>query len=759
MSTLLRGSQLDAWLDQIDDAVAQNDAADIAPELKSSMLRDMLAAQVCAPDELGALYRLQRLWCIAGEVQRALALMDEYVPGVLETLEAEERASAEVNTVFWRIEAWCFTGDAEKIAASLTEGTRILLTRPNQGNWLAAWNMLVSTAEQYKLWGLMRQFAQDRLKAEHAAEHRHQWRTFDAAMMQLTLCRSFKGEGLEAEASEAAQVAIDTLSQAGEQEDVGFSDWMNLGHALVWIRPGVIPQILAYARIFMPSDRAPGNQRDAEVQIARLEARMHYHQGELDKAITRAHDGRYSLTGDSDDGFSALLLRWLLEAGREDEAAVLALESADGQRPGSQEEALQLALDRVDVSPNIHWHLILAGAALREEQQWACGDQEPQLFYQHHMAQARAMDASHPTLLTHEIERLLEQEDQPERALPLMEQLVSLQDFPLYHYVLASLLGARAKVHGLDKTLSMPFIRAGAAEWNYNTGCGLDDVFEKFLVEPSDELSARIYDLEGRYYEAGLQRFEAFFASGKGHFRDADIHVYSMLCNNLGIYYRRRVSGSNKAADIENALALHRKGIATSPFAEHHDSIFWCYVDLGDDEKIVEAAEELWHFSSAYGYGRHSPPNYFNKVAASLSRLDRDIEIGIWLERLDNWFASQDVEDQQECEQDYRFCGAYLLLKMCWEQADDVMVRLERDYAEFEKYMDAEPGIANNIGIIYKSNNRLDEAMHHYKRALKSATERGYQDTIDFARANIEEVEAMGMEKTSSEKPWWKFWG
>jgi hypothetical protein len=114
---------------------------------------------------------------------------------------------------------------------------------------------------------------------------------------------------------------------------------------------------------------------------------------------------------------------------------------------------------------------------------------------------------------------------------------------------------------------------------------------------PPDEVCEPLVQ---RYYEEGLARFEAFWASGQGMYKDAHLHVYSMLCNNLAIKYRMQQR-------YDEAAALHHKGLSSSPFAEHHDGLLWCAIGKDDRAGIVTAAEQLWHFSQDYGYSRHAP--------------------------------------------------------------------------------------------------------------------------------------------------------
>jgi hypothetical protein len=149
-----------------------------------------------------------------------------------------------------------------------------------------------------------------------------------------------------------------------------------------------------------------------------------------------------------------------------------------------------------------------------------------------------------------------------------------------------------------------------------------------------------------RYYEEGLARFEHFWATGQGRFKDGDLHVYSMLCNNLAIKYRFMDR-------YDEAAELHHKGLGSSPFAEHHNGLLWCAVGKDDDAQTVVEAERLWHFAQEHGYSRHEPTRYFSTVALSLYKLNRDDEISIWMERLDQWFHDLDEDEQRDVRRNY----------------------------------------------------------------------------------------------------------
>ena len=97
----------------------------------------------------------------------------------------------------------------------------------------------------------------------------------------------------------------------------------------------------------------------------------------------------------------------------------------------------------------------------------------------------------------------------------------------------------------------------------------------------------------------------------------------------------------------EEALALHRKGLGASPFAEHKDGAMKCLEQLERYPEFVEAAEQLWHFAQDHGYGRHDPSNYFGSVGWALRHLNRSAEIEIWLDRLRQTRQHLDDDDPE----------------------------------------------------------------------------------------------------------------
>lgn len=103
-----------------------------------------------------------------------------------------------------------------------------------------------------------------------------------------------------------------------------------------------------------------------------------------------------------------------------------------------------------------------------------------------------------------------------------------------------------------------------------------------------------------------------------------------MLCNNLGICY-------TDAGRYPEAIELHRRGIAASPFADHYASLLNALRGSGDHAPAIDTAEELLQFSIEHGFGDYSPNWHVRSIVKSLSTLERDDEILIWLERLVTW--------------------------------------------------------------------------------------------------------------------------
>jgi len=316
--------------------------------------------------------------------------------------------------------------------------------------------------------------------------------------------------------------------------------------------------------------------------------------------------------------------------------------------------------------------------------------------------------------------------------------------------LLQALWVSRVKVHGVARALQQPFAASPAAGWCYNLGVWLDFHLQQACgaSDDGDWPEQEIDALKARYYEAAVVHFDAFFATGEGWFRDGDVHVYSMLCNNLAIYYRWNLKQYDKA------IELHHKGLATSPFAEHHNGLVSCYSASERKAELIAAADQLWHYALDHGYGRHDPTDYFKRVCRALYELDRDNEIDIWLQRLDEWWNGLDRDEQAENEDDYLGTLLVMLRNLAWSQPADALARLTRVMPRVQA--NALPGVRRLAGNVYENTKHYEQAMALYQESLKMVRP---GDESDAEQAGYVRDDMASCKKAmAAGKPWWKLW-
>ena len=345
-----------------------------------------------------------------------------------------------------------------------------------------------------------------------------------------------------------------------------------------------------------------------------------------------------------------------------------------------------------------------------------------------------------------------------DKALPLLERSVGQHPELADTEKLPALWAARFAALPLEEALARPFPDSHGGHWCYGTGVLLDDENDlaplmggKKKMPPEEARES----LALRYYELGLQRFEHFWATSQGRFKDADLHIYSMLCNNLGIKYRF-------LDRYDEAAELHRRGLASSPFSEHHDGLLWCAIGKGDDTAIVAEAEQLWHFALENGYGRHNPFNYFSTVAYALYKLDRGAEISIWLERLDQWYEAMDDDDKASERRDYLAALMALLDFFSASHPELVLPRLRAHQEEVRALKDAY--VLRRLACAMEAYpEHLQESLDMHKESASYLKKDDDEDERRMSREGIERAERKLAESQTSTsnsnvKPWWKFW-
>ncbi|CAN7714479.1 hypothetical protein LJR066_005880 [Acidovorax sp. LjRoot66] len=762
-ATPLSGPLLDAYLDQAEALVeGEEDEEEETPQQegaaaqaqRTEALARMLGQQVLQPASLEVLYRIHSLWMQAGQPAMALQAIDTHAAALLQDLPPAERHDAQVGTGFSRTQALRSLPDQVPLLHQALEGMAQLLAQPLlQHQSDDAWEHLAGQAERSQHYGVWRRSVQARHALQVVQPGRAAFRAWDDAVLATRMAEAWAAEGDAAQAQQLVQQAMDHLRHAADGQDVDHNDWLKLGERLVVLDPSSIDTIAQQVPQRMPADLSRPRQRDVSVRRARLHAKALHRQGQLDAAIAQGLQGRFGLTDDQDDSFSALVLDWLVQAGRLDAAARLAYECISSERPTSAGHACRVALAQLAEHGtagrplDIYWHLALASAATIDGTEWAAHPQEPQAFAQHHLQEACKMDPAHPAIAAQQGLKRFEDGDHA-GALPLLES-AAREPFMAAPDVLQALWVCSAKVHGIAKALQRPFPASPAAGWCYNIGVWLDFSFQEACgIDDGDWPERDVDTLKARYYEAAVVHFDGFFATGEGWFRDADVHVYSMLCNNLGIYYRWALK------DYDKAIDLHHKGLATSPFAEHHNGLMSCYEAAERKPEFIAAADRLWHYALDHGYGRHDPTEYFKGVCHALYGLDRDNEIAIWLQRLDEWWAGLDQEDQAENEEDYLSTLLVMLRDLAWSQPADALARLEQ--AMPRTLASSLPGMRRVAGNVLEYAGQHERAMALYQESLKRVRpgEPDDQEQAGYARENMDRCK----KAMRAKNPWWKVW-
>jgi len=362
-------------------------------------------------------------------------------------------------------------------------------------------------------------------------------------------------------------------SHAPRQHENDFSSWLvcsrriqdfSIEHAMPFLYAGVA----WLAEHEKPKPQAPV-QVARKMEIAREHAKLCRTQGHNDEALRWAEQA-YLL----DDWFEFALdyLDWLVEAGRIDRAVPLALDAmlhhGDSQcRSDWRYRPARLALQQLDSDSDperrVLWPCMLAWWQISKRKRDWWHDDMPLPPVADCLQRACDIDPDHPLIaLITGMQYAFKQ--QWEQALPLLERGVAEQPEHASPDFVLSLLTARFSVLPVDAALARPFPESHGAAWCYRLHCALvDDLTPSFQEERenADEtplpplnrwrillrqhahhgssLQTRLRPLARRYGEAGLARFDAFFASGKGNDYIC-LPVYYALCDKLAIIRKQR---------------------------------------------------------------------------------------------------------------------------------------------------------------------------------------------------------------------------
>lgn len=753
-SSPLSASALEAFLDETEQALDQQYGSELAPALIQENLRCTLGRQQYRADTLASVRRLATLWSRAGAPDAALRVLDQDGPAVLAAVPGNEYDDSQLRLAFTRVEV-LGNSPAHGLAAA-AEAAYLLLRGPTRDAQSDdAWDYLGALASRAGLHELERRCADGRHAFQSAQPGRAPYRAYDKAWTGIWCGHSYAREGLADQARGAAADAIKAFDDAGPDQDLDLNDWLRLGDSLVTLMPDGVATIVERVHALTPAEAGLPLRRDIAIRIARLQARALYQQGALVQALETARAGRYALRGDRDDTFSAQVLEWLLEAGQHEAAAALAFESVFNERQVSADHACRVALAQLSgKSPSSpYWPLALAWASTVEETGWVVGREDPAGFFGRHLQLARADGVALPAIDAVEglclVDGAEDVDDQDyAKALPLLES--AARDPALAtSEVVSKVWLCRMRLHGVERALQMPFVDSACAGWCYNIGVHLLNDTHDRLVPGSAWPEQAVDALAARYYERGAAQFEHFFATGQGMYRDADIHAYSMLCNNLAIHYR------SEKSDYQGALALHLKGIDASSFAEHYNGVMKCFLALEDEARFIDAADQLWHYAADYGYSRHTPSYYIDDVAGCLHRQGRGREIPIWLQRLDEWWESQDDGERSEQGGQYWDALSVTLYYMGYSQQADALARLEAVLPDLRAA--GRPRATRIAANSLRRAGQHERALPLYQLALSQIVpgNQWHAQQHTYTLDDLEECKR----QIRAKRPWWKFWG
>ena len=764
----LQGDALYALLDQAQELLNnydEDDSTHISREERVAAATELMGQQSFAPANVLELERVHDFWLFLEQPQAANALLQQHRDAAVSGTDdlGTEEAALRLSLSDIQSRMGFDPEGARTLLAPTAQAIAQLPEEVDSDNYWHGWHWMASQLQAWQAaaTGLQLQREQERRNPDLAEDAAY----LDAILLARKAELAHKG-GSSSEAASLAQNAINTLRDAAADQHVDFDRWMTLADHVLPLAPQSLPALLMACeqQLSRQEDPPPSQAVKAhrQVRIVRLQAQACAQAGQIEAALQLAPQGHFGLTDDQGCPFSSQYLEWLVQAGRLDEAADLALENTLHARPVVAVTAYHLARQRIDTDParSITWALILAMGGIDEDMRQLLAQEEqaahPPEFY---MNMVRAAQPQHPVLAAIEGMKWA-QKRKMELALPLLEQSVGQHPEFADTDKLPALWAARFAVLPLEEALARPFPESHGGHWCYAAGVVLDDEDDLARLMggkkkvPSQEVRN---PLVVRYYEEGLRRFENFWATGQGRFKDADLHVYSMLCNNLAIKYRFM-------GRYDEAAALHQKGLDSSPFAEHQDGLLWCAIGKDDDAEIVAQAERLWHFSQEYGYGRHEPTTYFSTVALSLYKLDRDDEISIWMERLDQWFNDLDEDEQPDNRRNYLASLMSMLDFFSSTRPELVLPRLRAHQDEVIALRDCYP-LRRLACALEAYPELLEESLALHQQAQSYLDKDDDEDErrmtaqgVERAQRKIAERDAAASAPASGRKPWWKFW-
>ena len=769
LNSVMTGIELEQLMDRLEAECQENDAQALLTSLRAQPLK---------ADSMDSVDRLHVLWMNAGDSQAAQAVLEQDAPVILEALPVSERSEPAMNLAIMRLRLANFLEDEPTLLAVL-EALHERVAQPLEFD--VEYYRQHHTFDDIEYAGVEVALKAIDVRAAlaNAIPERRALRAWDLADQYQRRARALARNNRDEEARTAALQAVAALRSAGPDQDIDAGDWMWLGGALIEIIPlrlAMFEQPVAHltAGLSVPV------QREWEVRMARLAARALYAQGNLAKALEICSVATLCLDCDGSNNFIHYQLPWLMESGDLQAAGRRAFTDVyfqfEDMWPGTANLIHERLQDLED--QQVWWPLCVMRACIRPDVLQALlsgltpvdtSATTPLLealhlaaanpgnydnLYAQARAEAQRRGPQHPWFIrlaaVHDGDAGLI--DAPTQLALLLQAIEAggLHDFRTAN----SLFDARLQVYGVVGALKQPMPMLASGKDAYNHAITFEETAEKAIQAlpegDKDDAYILLAEVQRAIYEQGLAHMERYFATGVGHPFDACAHLYSMLCNNLAIKYRY---AHNRNLNNE-AIALHRRGLDASPFAEHHNGILDALDNLRDHPGIIEAGEQLWHYANEFGYSRHDPDDYVGRMIFALYSEDRMGEILIWIERLFKWQAQQGISDQQLSVWSVftRLDIARFIATTYPENADALWQR----YAPFVNTLN-DGSLTLSAAKMLEALGRKAEAIHYYERAMAIGPKDEDPLVID-AHDIAKTLQKLRSAESAVTKSWWQIW-
>lgn len=760
LKTPLSGVQLESFLDQLYAQIEQQEQAEVDEAIIHQNIFDQLSQHSFEPNSRAQIRNLYLAWLKINQIDNALYVIVDLGPKALLQVPKEEQEEMQVALNFWHYEVLLTKDRDESLMAKLKDLRLTIeeylrqISEPHL--WGTAWSHLKDYAQYAEDFAQVKRIIETEYQILLNQTDRDSYRAWDAALHYLKLARVEDSLGQKHLVLENAQKAYTSLAKKAPDQDVNQNDWFKLAELMVSFCPDLMGKVLEQIRTLQEPNLPLSRLKQYNIWIARIVAKAYYAQGRLADAIEKAVDGRYTTDRDKDDDWTALLLDWLIEDNQLAKAAELAFESLLFERSTSAQKAFELAQKYAPNSANnqpteapLFWLACLAIAPYSSPVQEFFEGKDDDQWVTDYLAIADQIQPQH--IATDIVKaKVLVYQGNITKAHPLFEQIVLHPQYSGPDEI-GQLMQCRVFVYGLEKALSMELPKCDCGAWCYSIALGVDDYINALVEDGYPKLSEdQAEAIAHFYYAQGVANFERFFESDTGFFKDGEIHTYSMMCNNLAIDF------SNRLNQYPQAIALHEKGIQTSPFAEHYDGILRCFSYTTEAESYIQAADNLWNYASTYGYGRHSPTHYISNVAHALNELDRDAEIAIWIERLDEWWAELDTEDQAEKQDRYVIALVNSLTHLAATQKEDALLRFNRIKHQLPE--SASSYFWCNVADFYRELEDFANAKMYYEFVLANFD--ASDTNCSYCQTQLQKLNPQATPTTSSigKKAWWKFW-